>query len=61
MNLGSDFATQQVVGHHETISWCTNIMKDCQYACYRPATELLQSRNAYLHDVMNYRSHQQEY
>ena len=61
MNLGQNFATERVINHNETITWCRDIMEGCEYAVYRPHTGILQSRNAYLHDVMNYRPHQEEF
>ena len=56
-----DLATHIVSGHNETIEWCENLMKDVDYSTYRPMDGLLQSRNAHLHQVMHFRSHQQEF
>ena len=60
MNHGQDFGVSQVVDHNETLDWCRRITKDCEYMTYRPNVGILQSRNAYMHDVMHYRSHQKE-
>ena len=60
MNHGPDFATKMVADNNETIAWCTNILSGCGLH-YRPMTDILSLRNAYMHDVMHYRSHQQEY
>ena len=56
-----DLATKVVADHHETFAWCENLMKDVDYSVYRPHDGLLQSRNAYLHQVMHFRNYQQEY
>ena len=53
-----DLSTHVVAGHNETLEWCSNIAKDLDYSTYRPGHGLLQSRNAYLTNVMHYRSHQ---
>lgn len=61
MNLGPEFATKAVISHNETMEWCKDIMKNVEIITYRPHDGILQSRNAYLTDVMHYRRHQLEY
>lgn len=61
MNFGQDFATEMVRDTHETFAWCENITEGLDYGTYRPNEGLVASRNAYMHDVMHYRSHQQEF
>ena len=61
MGLGQDFATERVIDHNETFAWCENISAGLEYGTYRPNTDLLQSRNAYLTEAMHYRRHQLEY
>ena len=60
MNSAQDFATERVISHNETITWCHDIMEGMEYAVHRPHVGILQSRNFYLHQAMNYRPHQQE-
>ena len=53
-----DLSTNAVASHNETIAWCVELCKDLDYSTYRPATDLVQSRNAHLTNVMHYRAHQ---
>ena len=57
----SDLSTWMVQSNNETMEWCKNITKDLEYSTYRPLTELVSLRNAYLNQVMYHRSHQAEY
>ena len=56
-----DLNTYFVHSHNDTLEWCSNIMADNHHYVYRPMTEIVQSRNLALHQVMHHRSHQQEY
>ena len=53
-----DLSTHVVAGHNETLEWCENVINGLDYYTYRPATDLVQSRNAHLTNVMHYRAHQ---
>ena len=59
--MTNEQATKNVSSHNETIEWCELISANNEYSVYRPHDELLQSRNAYLHEVMHHRSYQPEY
>jgi len=49
-------------GHHETMAFCQRVNDTThEYYTYRPNVDLVASRNHYLHQVMNHRSHQSEY
>ena len=56
-----DVSTHIVSSHHETMAWCEDICEGLEYSVYRPHDSLIQSRNAHLHQVMHFRSHQQEF
>ena len=56
-----DLATYVVHSHNETLAQCAELSLNGEYFTYRPYTPLIQSRNAYLNQVMHYRPHQQEY
>ena len=46
-----------VQSHNETIEFCKNVTRYNDYSVYRPLTDLLASRNAYLNQVMNNQPH----
>jgi len=46
-----------VQSHNETIEFCKNVTRYNEYCVYRPLTDLLASRNAYLNQVMNNQPH----
>ena len=56
-----DLSTHIVSSNNETMEWCKGIIDGLDMCEYRPMTEILASRNAYLTSVMHHRSHQQEY
>jgi len=57
----TDLNTWFVQSNNETMQWCEDIMKNNEHYKYRPMEEILSMRNAYLTQVMHYRSHQLEY
>ena len=57
----TDLNTWFVQSNNETMEWCQDIMSDNHHYTYRPITDLMAMRNAYLSQVMHHRSYQPEY
>ena len=57
-----DLATHVVSSHNETMRWCKSVYDDGNMTLYvyRPMTDIVASRNAFLTQTMHYRSHQLE-
>lgn len=50
------FNTQQRLSALETVAFCTELRKDCQYVGpYRPALDLVQIADDALHQLMRFR------
>jgi len=57
----TDLSTWMVQSNNETMEWCNDIMQDNHHYVYRPTTDIVSMRNAYLSQVMHHRSYQPEY
>lgn len=60
MTFDSEFHTQIVKDHQDTIEFCKLCAEPCDYYVYRPLVGILSDVNQALNGVMYHRSHQPE-